>query len=107
MSKERDVTCEWSAWYNRQPGRDDPNLHVVGHCKLRSGSIKVGLEPGNEGIVDDPKLYVLACTVDVPPGGTDDYVERDVSWERDVGQDIESVDIRGDLADRIDVEIIQ
>jgi hypothetical protein len=97
MNDRPNIECEWSAWYNRMPGRNDPDLHVNAHCKLPSGSIQVRLEPGNEGIVDDPKVFVLQATVDVPDIGTDDYVERDFPWQEDVGQDIEEVRVQGDL----------
>ncbi len=30
---------DWSAWYNRMPGVNDPNLHVSGHCRLSSSSV--------------------------------------------------------------------
>lgn len=96
------VRCEqWSAWYNRMPGRDDPNLHVAGRCGFPSGSMTWTLEPDNEGIVDDPELAVLRFTVHTPEVGTDDFVERDVTWSGDVGPDVKRVQIRGDA----DVEI--
>ena len=106
MNETPNIDCEWSAWYNRQPPGDDPDLHVVGRCKLPSGSIQVRLEQGNEGIVDNPKLFVLECSVEVPPVGTDDWVEREVSWQDDVGQDVETVRIQGDLSATVKVDII-
>jgi len=95
---------DWSAWYNRMPVTDEPNvLHVTGTCSLPSGSISITLEPDNEGIIDDPEFYVLRLRVEVPPGGTTDYVERDVHWEGDVGPDIRRVTIR--IPDSPDVTI--
>ncbi len=90
------VSCEWSAWYNRMPGRDDPNLYVAGRCGFPSGSMTWTLEPDNEGIVDDPELVVLRFTVETPDVGTDDFVVRDVTWSGDVGPDVKRVQIRGD-----------
>ncbi len=98
------ISCEWSAWYNRMPGSDDPNLHVSGRCELPSGSIRITLEPGNEGIVDEPDLFVLEAKVEVPEVGTDDFVEREVTWEDDVGPDIKRVRVQGDLDANIEVE---
>lgn len=95
------VRCEWSAWYNRMPGERDPNLHVAGRCGFPSGSMTWTLEPDNEGIRDDPELAVLRFTVHMPEIGTDDFVERDVSWSGDLGPDVKRVRIRGDA----DVEI--
>lgn len=43
------VRCEWSAWYNRMPGRDDPNLYVAGRCGFPSGSMTWTLEPDTRG----------------------------------------------------------
>lgn len=95
------VRCEWSAWYNRMPGRDDPNLYVAGRCGFPSGSMTWTLEPDNEGMVDDPELVVLRFTVETPEVGTDDFVERDVTWSGDAGPGVKRVQIRGDA----DVEI--
>lgn len=106
MSDRPQIDCEWSAWYNDQPPRDDQDLHVAGRCQLPSGSIQIQLEPGNEGIVDDPKLFVLQCTVDVPEVGTDDWVEREVSWRGDAGRYIELVRIQGHLSAQIKVETV-
>jgi hypothetical protein len=106
MSETRSIECEWSAWYNGQPPRDDPDLHVAGRCGLPSGSIKIRLEPGNEGVVDDPNLFVLQCTAEVPEIGTDDWVDREVSWRGDVGSQIEFVRIQGDLSAKVKVETV-
>jgi hypothetical protein len=106
MSEYPDIECEWSAWCNRQPPREDPNLHVAGRCMLPSGSIEIRLEPGDEGVVDDPTLFVLQCSVDVPDVGTDDWVEREVSWQDDVGQEIEVVRVQGDLNATVKVDIV-
>jgi hypothetical protein len=106
MSERPNIECKWSAWYNRQPVWDDQDLHVAGTCKLPSGSIKIRVEPGNEGVIDDPKLFVLQCTVDAPGVGTDDWVDREVSWRKDVGQEIERVRIQGDLDATVPVKIV-
>lgn len=81
----------------------DPNLHVSGRCRLPSGSIRITLRPGNEGVVDERDLFVLEATVEVPEGGSDDFVEREVPWEGDAGPDIKRVRIQGDLSAEIEV----
>lgn len=94
----------WSAWYNRMPGADDPNLYVSGLCSLPSSSITLTLEPDNEGIVDDPAVYVLRLVADVPDAGDDQYVpEREVTWSGNVGQDIRVVLVRGEAEAEIEV----
>jgi hypothetical protein len=100
------VTCsEWSAWYDDMPGPDpNPELHVSAQCKFSSGSIKWTLEPDNEGPVDDPSLLVLRFTAKVPEAGTDDYVEKEITWRDDVGPDIKRVEIRGDASAKIKVQ---
>ena len=103
MPDKPNISCEWSAWYNRMPGTSDPCLHVAGRCTLPSGSIQISLEPGNVGVGPEPGLFVLQATVEVPDVGTDDVVEREVSWEGDVGPDIKRVRIQGDLDADIDV----
>jgi hypothetical protein len=89
------VTRDWSAWYNRMPPVNHPDLHVSGTCYLQSSSTTVRLEPGNEGIIDDPELFVLRLVVTTPDIHDDRYVEREVSWQGDVGQGIKRVRING------------
>jgi hypothetical protein len=89
------VTRDWSAWYNRMPGADDPDLHVSGTCGLESSSTMVRLEPGNEGIIDDPELFVLRLVVTTPDIHDDRYVEREVSWHDNVGAGIKRVRVNG------------
>jgi hypothetical protein len=88
-------TRGWSAWYNRMPGTDDPDLHVSGTCSLESSNITVQLEPGNEGVIDDPELYVLRLVVTRPAVLDDLCVERDVNWQGAVGPAIKRVRING------------
>jgi len=99
------IECTWEAWYNRMPGTDDPDLYVLGRCKLPSGSIQITLELGNVGTPPPPDLVALDCTVDVPEVGTSDYTERDVPWQDDVGPDVKRVRIQKDLNAEIEVEI--
>lgn len=94
---------DWSAWYNRMPGVSDPNLHVSGHCRLRSSSIQAELLPGNEGIHDEPDLYVLDLTVHEPEIGDTRSVDSEVFWEGDVGSEIKRVRIQGRAQAEIDV----
>lgn len=96
---------DWSAWYNRMPGASDPNLHVSGRCTLPSGSIKVELRPGNEGVVDEPDLFVLDLVVDEPDIGDTQVVERELLWDGDVGPDIKRVRIQGEASANLDVTI--
>jgi hypothetical protein len=92
-------THDWSAWYNRRPGADDPYLHVSGICGLASSSIMVRLEPGNVGVVPEPDLCVLQLAAVRPTVGDDRYVEREVTWREDVGPDLKRVRIAGVLDD--------
>jgi hypothetical protein len=96
---------EWAAWYDRMPGRNDPNLHVTGKIRCFSGSIQLRLEPGNEGVVEQPELFVLELKVDEPTGGTTDVVDKPVDWSDDVGQGIRVVRIQGPCSATIDVII--
>lgn len=88
-------TRDWSAWYNRMPGAEDPNLYVSGTCCLESSAITVRLEPDNEGIVDDPELLVLRLVVTTPAIHDARYVEREVTWQDNVGAGIKRVRING------------
>lgn len=90
------VDCkEWDAWYNRMPGTNDEDLHVAGKVGCPSSSIDPRLEPDNEGVVDDPSLFVLKLFAEPPPIGDDMYVEKDVAWADNVGAGIKRVEIRG------------
>jgi hypothetical protein len=106
MNGERWSCRDWSAWYNDEPGptQRDPRLHVAAHCRFSSGSITWKLEPGNEGIVDDPERIVLQFTVDDPGIGTSDFVEGPIDWAEDVGDGIKVVEIRGDANVEIQVD---
>lgn len=86
-------TRDWSAWYNRMPGADDPDLRVSGTCCLESSNITVQLEPDNEGIVDDPELVALKLVVTKPAILDEHHVEREVAWQGDVGPGIKRVRI--------------
>ena len=72
---------DWDAWYDKMPGADHDVLHVAGRCQVASSSIELWLEPGNEGIVDDPELIVLELRANEPPAGDDMMVEKEVSWK--------------------------
>jgi hypothetical protein len=85
---------DWSAWYNRMPGVNDPDLHVAGTMTLPSSSIQLSLRPAPE-IVDEPDLQVLELVADEPPVGDTQVVEREVSWQEDVGPNIRRVRIQG------------
>lgn len=98
---------DWEAWYDRMPGANDDDLHVTGKCRLESSSIQVRLEPGNEGIVDEPDLFVLELEVERPPAGDDMVEEREVSWNGDAGQGIKRVRIRGGSSSDIPVREVQ
>jgi hypothetical protein len=104
---ERWTCADWEAWYNDEPGPEpDRRLHVAAHCAFASGSIKWSLEPTNEGIVDDPDLFVLRLSVDDPGLGTGDFVETTIDWTGDAGQGIKRVAVRGDADVTVDVKRI-
>ena len=98
-------THDWLAWYNRMPGANDVNLRVVGHVGLPSSNATAALVPGNEGIVDEPDLYVLELVVEVPDIGDTQFVDREVTWADDVGPDIQRVRIQGAADVALDVTI--
>jgi hypothetical protein len=109
MNDEKRWSCtDWEAWYPPE-GPDvktDGKLRVSAQCTFESGSITWKLEPTNEGVVDDPKLFVLRLTVDDPGIGTHDHVEKKIEWtddDRAAGQGIECVEIRGDASEKIEV----
>ncbi|HEV2061673.1 MAG TPA: hypothetical protein VGR12_02380 [Solirubrobacteraceae bacterium] len=83
----------WKAWYNDQPGPEpDPKLYVSADCTFSSGSIRHDLRPANEGVIDDPDVFVLQFDVDDPGHGTSDFVEKTISWSGDVGRDIKRIE---------------
>lgn len=88
------TTRDWSAWYNRMPGADDPNLHVTGVCELTSGSQSAKLELRPDGIVDEPGVVTFQLTIETAEFGDDRMSDYTVTWEGDVGSDINSVRIR-------------
>lgn len=97
---------DWSAWYNRLPGVDDPCLHVSGTCELRSSSIQIELRPG-EVFVPEPGLLALDLVATIPSIGDDRIVDREVTWSDNVGPDIELVWIRGETSTEIKVKIVR
>jgi len=86
---------DWEAWCNRMPGARDEDLHVSGKCRLESSSLGLRLVPGNEGVVDEPDLFVLSLEVDRPQVGDDRVEEREVSWSGDAGQGVQRVRLQG------------
>lgn len=94
---------DWSAWYNRMPGSDDPNLYVSGRCSVSSGSTTLSLKPGDEGIVDEPDLYVLQLVVEEPEIGDTQHIDREVRWSDDVGAGIRRVRVQGGASAHIEV----
>jgi hypothetical protein len=94
---------QWEAWYNRMSGVDDKDLHVAGKVGLPSSQAEVTLEPYNDGIVDDPSVFVLKLTVVMPGVGDTRYVERDVGWHGNAGPDIKTVRICGDVSGEMPV----
>lgn len=99
---------DWEAWYNRQPGADDPRLHVVGKVDLPSSSIVATLEFWTDGVIDEPDLVTLRVVVDVPDVGDDLFVTKDLVWEENVGPDIKRVRILGDEHPHdIEVQIVE
>jgi hypothetical protein len=70
---------EWDAWYDQMPGADHDVLHVAGKCEVSSSSTELELEPTNEGIVDDPELFVLRLVVKKSPVGDTMMATKEVS----------------------------
>lgn len=99
-------TRDWSAWYNRRPLAEDPHLHVSGTCRLESSGFTVRLEPDNEGVVDDPELFVLKLVVTSPAIHDAQHVEREVTWQDNVGAGIRRVRISG-VSTEIPVRIVE
>jgi hypothetical protein len=99
-------TRDWSAWYDRTPGSEDPDLHVSGICGLPTSHTTARLEPGNVGIVPEPDLYALELIVTRPDIDDDRYVEREVCWQGDVGPEIKRVRIN-DPVIMIPVKIVE
>ncbi len=87
---------EWSAWYDRMPGKGEPTLHVSGACTCESGGIDIDLAPGNPGTPGDPSEFVLRCTITRPVSGSTVITEVPVKWSDDVGERAERVRIYGD-----------
>jgi hypothetical protein len=95
---------DWSAWYDRMPGgTEEPELHVSGTCERESGSIELVLRPGNEGIVDDPELFVLELDEIRPDVGDTQMSPTTVEWHDRVGDGIKRVRIQGAASAMIDV----
>lgn len=84
---------DWTAWYDRMPGADQDVLHVAGRCEVDSSSTQIRLEPYNEGIVDDPELFVVRVVVDETDWGDTMMDTKEVGgrW-RELG--IKRVEIR-------------
>jgi Emfourin len=93
----------WTAWRNRMPGINDPDLHVVGSCEFSTSSVELSLKPGNEGIWDDPALIVLDLTISKPQLGDDQMSLEYAIWTGDVGPDVKQVRIQGDATAEFDV----
>lgn len=91
------VEClKWDAWYNRMPGADDKDLHVLGTCNLASVSTELSLEPGDPGINPEPGVFVLELTAETPEVCLDQVDEgRQIEWRGDAGDGIERVRIIG------------
>lgn len=85
---------DWAAWYNRMPGTTDPDLHVSGTCSI-GGSTMLFLRPGNEGIVDEPDLFVLELVIHANGPEGNSRADRVISWHGDVGSNITRVRING------------
>ncbi len=95
----------WLAWYNRMPGVEDPDLHVVGTCTFGDSEVQLSLEPGDGGIVPEPGLVALKLTITRPQRGDDVMTEKRVEWQGDVGPDIDRVRIQGDAQEKLAVII--
>jgi hypothetical protein len=94
----------WEAWYDKMPGKNDPDLHVAGTCRVMSSSTEVSLELGDVGVVPEPGVVALQLEVVEAEFGDDLVTEKSVSWSGDVGPDIEKVRIQGDT-DTVEVPV--
>jgi hypothetical protein len=95
---------EGEAWYNRMPGTDDKDLHVVGTYWLASVSTELSLKPGDPGINPEPGVFVLQLTAETPEICLDQVDEgRQVEWRGDAGDDIKRVQIHGAVESSIEV----
>jgi len=103
VAELRDEGFAWSAWRNRMPGINDPDLHVVGSCQFGSSSVELSLRPGNEGVWDEPDLFVLELAISKPPAGDEMMSEEYAIWTGDVGPDVKRVRIQGDAQAEIEV----
>lgn len=99
------TTRDWSAWYNRMPGTNDPLLHVSGTCELTSGSDTARLELRPDGVVDEPGVVTLQLVVDRSEIGDERMSDYQVTWAEDVGPDTETVRIRVPDGDTVSVEV--
>jgi hypothetical protein len=99
----------WNAWYNREPGKEDPNLYVAGKVEVANTTDTVELVPGNIGTGTEPE-YALKVVVTPAGIGLPRTDTKDVSWHDDVGQDYKFVRLdaegEGTIA-RIDVDIVE
>ena len=100
------TTRDWSAWYNRMPGAEDPNLYVSGVCVLASRSQTAELEFRPDGIVDEPDVLTLALVITGPEIGDAAIKECTVTWKDDVGPDIKTVRIRVPDAGVVSIDVV-
>jgi len=89
------------------PGADPNVVHVRGECIVASSSIELELRPGNEGVVDDPKLLVLELVSREPPAGDTTVAEKEVSWRDVAGETVTNVRIQGEASASIQVRDVQ
>ena len=95
---------DWDAWYDRMPGADEGILRVAGSCEVSSSSIQLALEPDNEGVVDDPELFVLRLAVDKPDIGDTMVATKPISGEWDA-PGIKRVSIRVPNSEPVTVSV--
>ena len=97
----------WSAWYNREPGADDPELHVTGEGTAPRSGATLTLTPGNVGVAPQPDLLALDLTVAFPDVSNEVITPVTVRFDGDVGPDIATVRIQGDASAEIEVTIAE
>jgi hypothetical protein len=89
------IECEWQAWYDRLPGASN-RLHVAAMCEVESKSVELRLEPGDEGVVDEPDLIVLRLVSSPPDAGDESVFDKQVSWTGEPAERITRVRIEGE-----------
>jgi hypothetical protein len=80
------------------PGGDPTKVHVAGTCTVPSSSVVLTLEPGDEGIDDDPALIALELKSSRPDIGDDKMTDKQVIWDGPAESSVVRVRIQGEAS---------